>query len=276
MKTKLNKLLMIAIVATSIFYACSSDDDGVDVTDDDINVGGGVVGNNDDDIEEVGITALSSAFNEFSDAVTVTLSDDGTEIFIETTGFPDHTSIYWNPDDPSGLFIEEPLVTKTTENTFIGGGTGEASSFTVDATPNLTGPTVATELNTIGISVSGAAIFNDQEGMGDLDEAASSLDFNGAHKGPGVYHYHLEPRSVSNDDDELVGILLDGVFLYGRKDYPSNEHPTDLDESGGHFGPTPHNEEGEYHYHSINEEFNAPLYGYEEAIVLFAGPFQGF
>ncbi len=260
---KLNKILLMSVLSAGLFYACSEDD----------NSSGN---DNDGDGDEVGITELSSAFDEFSDAVTVTLSDDGTEIYIETTGYPNHTSIYWNPDDASGLYVDEPLVTKTEPDSYIGGGSGEASSFTVDATPNLTGATVATELNTIGISVSGAAIFNDQEGGGDLDEAAGSLDYNGAHKGPGVYHYHLEPRSISNDDDELVGILLDGVFLYGRRDYPSNDYPTDLDASGGHFGPTPHNPDGEYHYHIINEEYSAPLYGYEEAIVLFAGPFQGY
>ncbi|WP_299100712.1 YHYH protein [uncultured Winogradskyella sp.] len=256
------KLLGLMITVFSMSIACSSDDSATSSDD---------VDGSDDDV----VTELHAAFDEFdSDAVTVMLSDNGTEIYIETTGFPNHTSIYWEPDH--ALFIEEPTVTKTTPDTYIGGGTGEASSFTVDATPDLTGSTVATQLNTIGIAVSGAAIFNDQEGAGDLDQAAGSLDYNGAHKGPGVYHYHLEPRSISNDDDNLVGILLDGVFLYGRRDYPSNDYPTDLDASGGHFGPTPHNPDGEYHYHIINEEYNAPLYGYDEAIVLFAGPFQGY
>ncbi len=62
--------------------------------------------------------------------------------------------------------------------------------------PNLTGNTVATTLNTIGIAVSGASIFNDPEGNGALKYAAVSLDWTGAHIGPGVYHYHLEPNSV--------------------------------------------------------------------------------
>ena len=48
-----------------------------------------------------------------------------------------------------------------------GGGGGEAVSFSVDATPDLTGATVATDFDTIGIAVSGASIFNDQEGGGD-------------------------------------------------------------------------------------------------------------
>ena len=251
---------MLMIVFTTMSLSCSSDDDSI-IT----------VGDDDDDP----ITELSSAFEAFnSDAVTVMLSDDGTQIFIETTGFPDHTSIYWNPSN--SLYIDEPTVTKTTEDTFIGGGTGEASSFTVDATPDLTGATVATELNTIGIAVSGAAIFNDQEGMGDLDAAAASLDFNGAHKGPGVYHYHLEPRSITNDDDELVGILLDGVFLYGRRCASTGTYPTDLDASGGHTSTTQFEDEELYHYHIINELYSAPTYGYDDPIVLFAGPFQGY
>lgn len=259
------KLMLLTISIFSLSIACSSDDSSSTDVADDI-----------DDTDDVVVAELHPAFAAFnSDAVTVTLSDDGTEVYIETTGYPDHTSIYWETDN--ALYIDEPTVTKTTQDTYIGGGQGEAASFTVDATPNLTGSTEDTHLDTIGIAVSGASIFNDQEGGGDLDQAAGSLDYNGAHKGPGVYHYHLEPRSVSNDDDALVGILEDGVFIYGRKCSSTATHPTDLDASGGHTSTTQYTEgEEEYHYHIINEEYNAPLYGYDEAIVLFAGPFQGY
>ena len=259
------KLMLLTISIFSLSIACSSDDSSSSDVADDI-----------DDTDDVAVTELHAAFAAFnSDAVTVTLSDDGTEVYIETTGYPDHTSIYWETDN--ALYIDEPTVTKTTQDTYIGGGQGEAASFTVDATPNLTGSTEDTHLDTIGIAVSGASIFNDQEGGGDLDQAAGSLDYNGAHKGPGVYHYHLEPRSVSNDDDALVGILEDGVFIYGRKCTSTGTYPTGLDASGGHTSTTQYTEgEEEYHYHIINEEYNAPLYGYNEAIVLFAGPFQGY
>ncbi|MEP1489619.1 MAG: YHYH protein [Algibacter sp.] len=258
-KLTITKTTMVVCILATLFSCSSSDDTTTD-----------------DDGDDTGITELSSAFDEFSDAVTVTLSDDGTEIYIESTGMPNHTSIYWNPDND--LYIDETTegVQKTQEDSYIGGGQGEAVSFTVDATPNLTGATVATDFDTIGIAVSGASIFNDQEGGGALSDAAGSLDYNGGHKGPGVYHYHLEPRSISNDDENLVGILFDGVFIYGRRDYPSGDYPTDLDASGGHFGPTPHNPDGEYHYHIINEEYGATGYAYQPAIVLFAGPFQGY
>jgi hypothetical protein len=64
--------------------------------------------------------------------------------------------------------------------------------------------------------------------------------------------------------------MADGFLIYGRRDYPSNDYPTDLDESGGHFGPTPTNSDGEYHYHIINE-----LYSTTGRYVIFAGSYQG-
>ncbi|MEP0302812.1 MAG: YHYH protein, partial [Maribacter dokdonensis] len=123
-----------------------------------------------------------------------------------------------------------------------------------------------------GIAVSGSSIFNDQEGGGALDQAAASLDWTGAHIGPGVYHYHLEPKAFTNDDDNLVGILLDGVFLYGRKCSATGDYPTDLDASGGHTSTTQYTDgEEEYHYHIINE-----VYSTTGSYLAFAGPYQGY
>ena len=253
------KITLLSLFLSLGFIACSSDDSTSTQSEED----------------EV-VTELHAAFAAFNqDAVTAILSDDGTEYSIETTGFPDHTSIYWEPSNT--LYMDEPGVTKTTQDTYIGGGQGEAASFTVDATPNLTGGTVTTQLNTIGIAVSGASIFNDQEGMGDLDQAAKSLDWAGAHKGPGVYHYHLEPTPITSDDDSLVGILLDGVFIYGRQCSSTGTNPTDLDASGGHTSTTQYTGGAEeYHYHIINEVYSAGNYAYAPAYVLFAGPFQGY
>ena len=217
------------------------------------------------------VVELSSAFDQFSDAVTFTLSDDGTEVYVESTGLPNHTSIYWSTDN--NLYLDETTegVRKTQEDSVIGGGGGEAVSFTVDATPNLTGATVATDFDTIGIAVSGASIFNDQEGGGALSDAAGSLDYNGGHKGPGVYHYHLEPKAFSDDDEKLIGILLDGVFLYGRKCNSTGTYPTDLDTSGGHTTTTQYATSAEYHYHIINE-----IYSTTGSYIAFAGPYQGY
>ncbi|MDT0539407.1 MULTISPECIES: YHYH protein [Croceitalea] len=241
-------------IFTTLFIACSSDGD--DITDDE---------NATDD--EVAVTELHAAFEEFnSEATEIYLSNNGTTVTIETTGLPNHETVYWG--EGNDLYREEPDVRLTPS---IMSSNNNASTIIVDAVPNLVGSTSQTQLGTIGIAVSGSAIFNDQEGGGTLDQAAGSLDWTGAHIGPGVYHYHLEPVAFTNDDDNLVGVLLDGVFLYGRRDYPSNEYPADLDESGGHFGPTPHNPDGEYHYHIINE-----IYSTTGSYIAFAGPFQGY
>jgi len=246
------------ILLTSLFFialiACSSDGD--DIADDQIAT--------DDDLA---VTELHAAFAEFNtEATEIYLSDGGTTVTIETTGLPNHETVYWGEE--SDLYREEPDVRLTPS---IISSNNNATTISIDAVPDLDGATISTQLGTVGIAVSGSSLFNDQEGGGTLDQAAGSLDWTGAHIGPGVYHYHLEPKAFTNDDDNLVGILLDGVFLYGRRDYPSNEYPTDLDESGGHFGPTPHNPDGEYHYHIINE-----VYSTTGSYIAFAGPYQGY
>lgn len=252
----MNKLKSIAIPFVPIifaFNACSED----------ASIDGETV--SDTDTEET-VTELHAAFSAFNtDAVTIYL--DGSEVVIETTGLPNHETVYWG--EGHELYKEEPDVALTPS---IMSSNNNATVIRVDATPDLTGDQVDTQLNTIGIAVSGSSIFNDQEGNGPLNEAAASLDWTGAHIGPGVYHYHLEPKAFTNDDDNLVGILLDGVFLYGRKCSSTGTYPTDLDISGGHYSATQYTDgEEEYHYHIINE-----VYSNTGSYLAFAGPYQGY
>jgi hypothetical protein len=220
-----------------------------------------------DETDDV-VTELHLAYAQFNtDATDIYLSNNGTTVTIETTGLPNHETVYWGSD--SSLYKEESGVSVTPS---IMSSNNNAVTINVDATPDLTGSTVSTALNTIGIAVSGASIFNDQEGNGALDQAAASLDWTGAHIGPGVYHYHLEPKAFSDDDENLVGILLDGVFLYGRKCNATGTYPTDLDTSGGHTTTTQYTEGAkEYHYHIINE-----LYSTTGSYIAFEGPYQGY
>ncbi|GAA3650586.1 YHYH protein [Flavivirga jejuensis] len=242
MKNLLKISLLLAIL---ISMACSNDD------------------NSTDDTSETTLHAAFAAFN--TDATTIYL--DGSNVVIETTGLPDHETVYWG--EGNALYIEEPGVQLTPS---IMSSNNNATTITVDATPDLTGNTVSTALGTIGIAVSGSSLFNDQEGAGDLDQAAGSLDWTGAHIGPGVYHYHLEPKAFSDDDENLVGILLDGVFLYGRKCNSTGTYPTNLDASGGHTSTTQYTDgEEEYHYHIINE-----IYSTTGSYIAFAGPYQGY
>ncbi|MCB4798734.1 YHYH protein [Neotamlana laminarinivorans] len=230
--------------------------------------GGGRVRNYVATDSDEAVEKLHPAFEAFNkEATDIFLSNNGRTVTIETTGLPDHETIYWGKNHE--LYRDEPSVERTPS---IMSSNNNAITLVVDAVPNLTGKTINTNMGTIGIAVSGASIFNDQEGGGALDRAAASLDWTGGHIGPGVYHYHLEPKAFSYNDDKLVGILRDGVFIYGRKCFETGDYPTNLDASGGHTGITQHsNGKAEYHYHIINE-----LYSTTGSYIVFAGPYQGY
>ncbi len=217
------------------------------------------------------ISTPLSAFDEFNpDAVTI--SFDGGDITIETTGVPNHTSPYFEETDP--LYIAPVVALAQTP-----GRIGERTlSVTLPAAPELAATSSATGLGPIGISVTGVPIFNDTEGPNrPLEEViAETFDYAGAHNGPSGYHYHVESSDVpentvlSHDDDKLVGIMADGFLIYGRRCNALGDHPTDLDESGGHSSSTQHSSgEAFYHYHIINEFYLGNI------VVLFGVDLKG-
>jgi len=220
---------------------------------------------------EVVSGTLHKAFDFFTGNVTVAL--DGNEVVIEATGRPNHTSTYWDPDNSSGLYVE-PDQDITTVSQMSPGFIEDYNnlfSLRVSTSPTLATSSTATGLGAIGIAVSGVPIFNDQEGPNVALEIGviSGFDRNGGHTGPQTYHYHLEPRAITNDDSELVGIIADGFFLYGRRE-ADGTYPTDLDVSGGHMGVTPHSDgQEEYHYHIQNETYLGSYY------LLFSEDYQG-
>ena len=257
MYNQLIKNSILAIFLFSFFYACKNEESSVL----EIEL--------DEEIIEEATGELHKAYEEFdTDETTIYLQ--GSNVVIETSGLPNHTTPYWSESHP--LYVA-PTVTsqgQMTPTRIDSSNRDLSGTLTVSSNPQKASSTTNTSLGAIGIAISGAYLYNDQEGNGPLDAAAVSLDYTGGHIGPSQYHYHLEPLAFSNDDDKLIGIMADGFFIYGRKDYSSNDYPTDLDTSGGHFGPTPHNPDGEYHYHIINE-----LYSTTGRYVIFAGPYVG-
>ncbi|MEN2284323.1 YHYH protein [Algoriphagus sp. SE2] len=214
-----------------------------------------------------------SAFEEFN-ANSVTISFDGDFITIESTGFPNHTTPYWQETD--SLYMK-PLIAIAQTPGRIGSHRDRSLTLTVLAAPGLAIRSTATSLGPVGISVTGVPIFNDSEGPNrPLEEKiAETFDYAGGHVGPSGYHYHVESSDVpentmlSHDDEKLVGIMADGFLIYGRKEMDGS-YPSDLDVSGGHLGATQHSEGREfYHYHIINEYYLGDL------IVLFGGDFMG-
>lgn len=222
---------------------------------------------------ELSNASLHAAFDEFVGNVEVAL--DGNEVVIEATGRPNHTSAYWNPNNASGLYVA-PDTSVTTVSQMSPGYIEEYTNLytlRVPTNPSKASSPSSTSLGAIGIAVSGVPIFNDEEGPAiQLDIGViSGFDLNGGHTGPETYHYHLEPKAITNDDAELVGIIADGFFLYGRQCFTTlGSYPDDLDESGGHTSLTEHSDgEEEYHYHIKDEYYLGAYY------VLFPGDYQG-
>lgn len=235
----------------------------------------------DDIVDEGGTTELHSAFADFSDNVTV--YRDATNVVIESNGLPDHSSPYWSsiarPSRGVVATEDHPLYVEPTVTSLERMVPGNIDDFvgmytlTVPASPTIAGSSTGTTLGPIGISVSGSMIYNDQEGAGRaIDDAVGGLDYVGAHTGPSSYHYHLEPTAVSEDDENLVGIIADGFFIYGRRCASTETYPDDLDSSGGHTSLTQHNTDTEYHYHIINDLY---IDTNSRSYIIFGGDYQG-
>ncbi len=246
------------LVAVLCLFGCDGLEDPVDSDDisDDTSGDTGDTGDSDD--------TLGGAWDEFSENVTVYM--DGDEVVVETNGLPDHTSPYWSPDHP--LYVEATVAERLVPG-FIDNFTG-SYTLRVPASPQLAASSSGTTLGPIGIARSGSMLYNDREGGNQpIDDAAGGLDYTGAHTGPSSYHYHLETKAWSEDDDELIGVIADGFFLFGRKCASTDDHPDDLDDSGGHTSTTQYSDEASYHYHIINELYAG------QYILLFAGDYQG-
>lgn len=224
---------------------------------------------------------LHKAFADF-DATNCTIYVDGDEVVIESNGLPNHTSPYWSSPNHEARpgstkpTATHPLFVAPTVTAYADMAPGYIDDFSgsytlrVSTSPTKASSTSSTGLGAIGIAISGGMIYNDEEGPNvPLDNAAPSLDYTGAHTGPQSYHYHLEPKAWSDDDDKLIGIISDGFFLYGRKCNSTSTYPTDLDASGGHTSTTQHTTTAEYHYHTQNDLYLNQFY------ILFPGDYQG-
>ncbi|MFT4568975.1 MAG: hypothetical protein ACI9FN_003945 [Saprospiraceae bacterium] len=243
--------LLFLLVITSLYLISSCGDDEMDPTT----------------TPDTSNATLHEAFADF-DTDNFTIYLDGDQVVLETNGLPNHVSPYWSTSH--ALYIA-PTVT-TLDQMAPGNIDNFNGSYTlrVPAAPDKASSTSSTGLGSIGFAVSGSMIYNDEEGPNvPLDNAAPSLDFTGAHTGPQSYHYHLETKAWSNDDDALIGIIADGFFLYGRKCNSTGSYPTDLDVSGGHTSTTQHTDDAEYHYHTQNELYLNEYY------ILFPGDYQG-
>ncbi|MEN7342485.1 MAG: hypothetical protein AAAFM81_06050, partial [Pseudomonadota bacterium] len=172
------------ILLSAVLAGCGSSSIDVTDTDDD------VADNDQDQDQEVG--ELSDAYLWFGPNVTI--ARDGNEVVIEATGRPDHESCYWDPSNASGLYVAcDPDITSGRMSPGFIEEYNNLFTLRVPVTPELAVTSTATSLGPVGIAVSGAPIFNDQEGPNVALNLGviTGFDRSGAHTGPSTYHYHL-------------------------------------------------------------------------------------
>ncbi len=87
------------------------------------------------------------------------------------------------------------------------------------------------------------------------NEINSFDQFNGHPEQQGLYHYHIEPLylTAAFGKDALIGVLLDGLPLYGPQENGKTITNRDLDAFHGHTHATADYPNGIYHYHVTSD-----------------------
>jgi len=186
---------------------------------------------------------LSGAWLAFSCRVTLGVS--GGNVTATIDGQPDYASNYYAAADACH---EDYTGAKQNPNRI----TAQASTLSIPRAPGGTGGPMKGAV--VGVALNGVPIFGNFAAPGDdIYTEAQTFDRCAGHpQNTGVYHYHSEPISLTNDDARLVGVLLDGYAVYGRRD-PDGSLPT-LDTDGGHTSTTAESPTTPvYHYH-VNEQ----------------------
>ena len=145
----------------------------------------------------------------------------------------------------------------------------QSYDFKITTTPVLADSPTPASLGTIGVMISGAALFNPYEGDGTTVAIASNftvpgsdgkpvafLDSCNGHPNPmGAYHYHGLPTCVTATVDKeggpshIIGVAFDGFPIYGDRDITGAVIPASrLDQCNGITSETPEFPEGIYHY----------------------------
>lgn len=145
----------------------------------------------------------------------------------------------------------------------------QSYNYSIPLTPTKAAAPTSTSLGTIGVMISGAALFNPYEGDGTTVAMASNftvknaagrdiafLDSCNGHPTPmGSYHYHALPPCVTATVDvaggasHIIGVAFDGYPIYGDRDVTGKQlTAADLDQCSGITSATPEFPNGTYHY----------------------------
>ena len=241
--------------------------------------GGGSSGSYTPDTTTINTTTTSTAASlaagyklaKWGSNVTVSFSGD-CSMTVSTNGLPDHSlpSYYLKPvsttyptvagSNGAGQLSVQPNTNSTSP-----------SIVTYNICPTKAASTSATNMGTIGMMISGAALFNGAEAAGAAaasdnvsvvapdGSTASFIDTCSGHYTPAnagsAYHYHAVSSCVTAKVDtaggasHLIGVALDGFPIYGGYDLSGRAIAvSELDACNGITSATPEFPSGIYHY----------------------------
>jgi len=203
----------------------------------------------------------------WGDNVTVSFTDG--YIVVTSDGLPNHerAAEYAVPSGGAGPGAGVP--TESTSTAMADPSSAQSYSFKITTNPTKAATVSPANGGTIGVMISGAALFNPYEADGSTVALNSNFtvknasgqdvafldDCNGHPNPMGAYHYHGLPSCVTASVDEaggpshIIGVAFDGFLIYGDRDIDGNAVTADqLDECNGITSPTPEFPEGIYHY----------------------------
>ena len=200
-----------------------------------------------DSVAVIDTTVVVSPYAKFVSGVTVT--QDGSNIVIVSTGVPNHKSPYFAATDAryeayngTGTFVQNPNTIAT-----------QSLTFRIPANPAPATTHKNTSGGPIGVAINGVPLFN-QYAAGNAaltDEIKGFDQYNGHPQMQGQYHYHVEPLylTAQNGKSSLIGFLLDGYPVYGPSENGVTVLESSLDTYHGHTSVTAEYPNGIYHYH---------------------------
>lgn len=192
--------------------------------------------------------SLPDVFKKFSSNVTVYVQGD--YVIIQSSDIPDYKTPYFGVGNPNYTPYDGSNPNFTLNPNRI---VQQNLVFKIPLHPVESSSHSYTQLGPIGVALNGVPLFNQYAGPNKAlgDEINTFDQYNGHPQQSGMYHYHVEPLSITKaeGEDGLIGFLLDGFPVYGPYENGKLITNSDLDQYHGHFGPTKDYPNGIYHYH---------------------------
>ena len=185
---------------------------------------------------------------------TIKISYTDGSINFQPDGIPNHERDAYYAVPNAGVVVPDA----STANIIKDPTSAQTYSFDIPSVPVFSGAVLYNPYEGDGTTVAMASNFTITNAAG---ITASFVDKCAGHPTPGMngtggaYHYHGLPNCVTTKVDtttgpsHIIGIALDGYFIYGANDIKGKTVPTSaLDECNGITSPTPEYPKGVYHY----------------------------